>query len=409
MSTANVFYFNPTCELAVANGSFSYVPPSLLRRFEHDCSALPFGFAKAGDFVVTEKKPSGEFMMKLADVGFEMPEFCALSELISGNIGSFNSIFPWGWSPAAHFILKDLKEKCSPQFKANPVFNWTNEHRALFERATSLRFLNDFLAMNPSDIYIERELTGEIVKTTAEIEDLLRRKMPLVLKAPLSSSGRGIQVIRKSMLNNSNRQWISGILKQQKYLVAEPFLEKIVDFSFQYKINSGGEPEYLGYSVFETNTNGQYLSTFIHSKIEDFETSGITLEIETMIEITAARLRHMLINSGYTTLHRGFLGIDAMIYRDNEGLKIQPCIEINSRMTMGVVAMQIERRIHRQATGLFKLFYGPPGEFRKFAIEKVRSQPLKFKDGKIVSGFLPIVDPGPEMQFGAYFIAETAR
>ena len=96
----DVFYFNPTCELAVANGSFSYMPPRLLRDFENDCSVLPFVFGKSGDFVLTEKAPSKEFILRLTDAGFEMPVFCSLKEMISGKTETIGSILPWGWSPA---------------------------------------------------------------------------------------------------------------------------------------------------------------------------------------------------------------------------------------------------------------------------------------------------------------------
>lgn len=402
----DVFYFNPTCELAVANGSFSYMPPQLLRDFEKDCSVLPFVFGTSSDFVLTEKKPSTEFINRLTDAGFELPDFCSLEELISKKT---DSIIPWGWSPAAHFILKDLKAQCSPKFRESPVFTWTEEYKTLYERATSLRFLNDFLAQNPLDFFIENEMTGLIIANLEEIENLLKRQIPLVLKAPMSSSGRGIQIIRKPVLNASNRQWISGVLNQQKYLIAEPFLDKIVDFSFQFKISNTGEPEYLGYSVFETNSNGQYKSTFIHPGIEKHGSSEIYVQTEEMISGTAVRLKEALRHTVYTELHRGFLGIDAMIYRGKKGLKIQPCIEINSRMNMGILTMLIEKRIEESTTGKFELFYGSHGDFQRFATEKTQEQPLKMRNGKLSSGFLSLVEPAEEKQFGAYIILGTAR
>lgn len=405
----DVFYFNPTCELAVANGSFSYVPPQLLRDFEKDCSVLPFVFGTSSDFVLTEKKPSTNFIHRLTDAGFDMPEFCSLEELISKKTDSINSILPWGWSPAAHFVLKDLKARCSPEFRESPVFTWTEEHKTLYERITSLCFLTDFLEQNPLDFFIEKEMIGHKVTNIEDIEKLLKRLIPLVLKAPMSSSGRGIQIIRKSVLNTSNRQWISGVLNQQKYLIAEPFLDKIVDFSFQFKISNTGEPEYLGYSVFETNSNGQYKSTFIHPEIEKHGISEIFQYTEEMIIETAVRLKEALRHTVYTKLHRGFLGIDTMIYRGKKGLKIQPCIEINSRMNMGILTMLIEKRIEESTTGKFELFYGSHGDFQRFATEKTQEQPLKMRNGKLSSGFLSLVEPAEEKQFGAYIILGTAR
>ncbi len=409
MAKADVYYFNPTCELAIANGSFSYMPPRLLRKFENDCSVLPFVFGKSSDFVLTEKIPSGDFINKLTDAGFEMPEFCSLNELISGKTESIGSIFPWGWSPASHFILKDLKAKCSDEFRESPVFKWTDEHKTLFERITSLQYLEDFLAQNTLDFFIEPKMIGKKVTSIGEIDELLKRQNSLALKAPLSSSGRGIQIIRKPTLNNSNRQWITGILNQQKYMIAEPFLDKEVDFSFQFKITEKSEPEYLGYSVFETNTNGQYKSTFIHPEIESFGVSDFSGKTEEMIRLTAELLREALKNTVYTKLHRGFLGIDAMIYRDKEGLKIQPCIEINSRMNMGILTMFIEKKIDKNTSGKFELFYGQSGQFQKLVNEKTIEHPLKIRNGKLVSGFISLVEPDAGKQFGAYINLETAR
>jgi hypothetical protein len=408
MPNSDVFNFNPTCELAVANGSFSYMPPRLLREFEQDCSVLPFVFGKSGDFVLTEKIPSKEFILKLTDAGFELPIFCSHKELISGKTETFGSILPWGWSPATHFYLKDLKEKCSPEFRESPVFSWKEEHKTLFERITSLYFLADFLEQNPFDFFSDRELIGNKVTTIEGIEELLNNQFPLVLKAPMSSSGRGIQIIRKQTLNTSNRQWISGILNQQKYLIAEPFLNKVMDFSFQFKI-SNDEPEYLGYSVFETNSNGQYQCTYIHPETERSGISGINLEMKTKIGTTALLLKKALKDSVYAKLHRGFLGIDAMIYRTMEGLKIQPCIEINSRMNMGILTAQIEKKTHDDSSGKFALFYGSRGEFKRFADNMTLEHPLKISNGKLSSGFVSLVEPDAATQFGAYFSLTAAR
>jgi hypothetical protein len=402
MSNADVFYFNPTCELAIANGSFSYMPPRLLRQFENDCSVLPFVFGNPRDFVLTDKIPSRDYILKLSDAGFEIPEFCKLDELVSRNDESFDSIIPWGWSPAAHFILKDLKAKCSQEFQESPVFNWKEEHKILFERKTSLQFLTDFLKQNTLDFYIEKAFSGTIVTEIAEIEELLKFQASVVLKAPLSSSGRGIQIIRKPTLSNSNRQWVSGILNQQKYLIAEPYLDKIADISFQFRITDKSEPEYLGRSVFETNTNGQYKCTFIHPEIGNSVFLEMFKETKKMIDITAERLKKALKHSVYAMHHRGFIGIDALIYRDILGLKIQPCIEINCRMNMGILSMQIEKKIHQDTTGKYELFYGSRGEFQNFATKKTCEFPLKTRNGKLSSGFLSLVEPDSEKQFGAY-------
>jgi hypothetical protein len=186
-------------------------------------------------------------------------------------------------------------------------------------------------------------------------------------------------------------------------------LIKIVDFSFQFTITNNGEPEYLGYSFFETNTNGQYKSTFIHPENGKSEIAEIIRKTTSFINITAERLKTALKHSVYAKYHRGFLGIDAMIYRDENSLKIQPCIEINSRMTMGILTMFIEKRVHQGVTGKYMLFYGQPGEFHRFAHEESNLNPSKIRNGEISSGFLSLVEPDAEKKFGAYIIVGNCK
>lgn len=405
MRNPSVFYFNPTCELAVANGSFSYNPPRLLQKFEDDCSVILFVFGTTGDFVLTKNAPSTDFILKMIDLGFEMPRFCSLAELVEKQAETFGCLCPWGWSPAAHFYLKDLKPRCVSKFKDSPVFQWTMDHFSLYERNTSLNFLKDFLDKNNTpDFLIEPENIGQKVTCINEIEALLYDKNPLVLKAPLSSSGRGIQIIRKPSLNESNRQWISGVLNQQSYLIAEPFLEKVYDFSFQFRIGMDNL-EYLGHSVFETNSNGQYKYSLIHPELRSlFRTKN-----EELINITASIISQSLKNSVYARFHSGFLGIDAMFYQENGKLKIQPCIEINSRMNMGILARQLERFVHNDSTGRFELFYGPAGEYKKLVKEKSTTHHLITENGKLRAGFLSLTEPNEATQFGAYLEIGTDK
>ena len=409
MAKSNVFYFNPTCELAVANGSFSYMPPLLLQKMESDLAILPFVFATENDFVLTENPPSSEFIQQLKDAGFNVPRFRNLAELEAFPEGTFDAISPWGWSPAAHFKLRNLKEKCGEEFKTSPVFNWNENAKFLFERATSLNFLIDLLNQNPFHGFIDRSMSGVIVTSIEEIESVLSKKQELVLKAPLSSSGRGIQFIRNGILNNSNKQWISGVLKQQKYVIAEPILEKLADFSFQFRISSESEIDYLGLSFFETNTNGQYKGSFIHQELTDIFTNEGSEKLPGRIKLAAHAIKEALKLSVYAKWHRGFLGVDAMLIRNGEQILIQPCVEINCRANMGILTLLLENKIDQEVKGKFELFYGSAGEFDVFAKNKKRNNPLLFRKGKLFSGFLPLVEPENQQKFGAYFSLGSAK
>lgn len=409
MAEANVYYFNPTCELAVANGSFSYQPPLLLQEMERDLSILPFVFCNENDFLLTENPPSVDFLQKMQMAGFNLPRFCSLTELESLPDGSFGAIFPWGWSPAAHFKLKKLKEKCTDKFRKSPVFEWTDEQQLLFERSTSLDLLIELLVNYQPDWFIKKEMVGKKVTNCEEIELLLKKHSMLVLKAPMSSSGRGIQIIRNDKLNTSNKQWISGVLKQQSYLIAEPYLQKLIDLSFQFRVLSDSKIEYLGFSVFETNSNGQYHGTLIYPDLRKVVPDENASELMEMICATVDIIGNALEKSNYANWHRGFLGVDAIIFKHEKSLMMQPCIEINSRMNMGILAMFLEKRIHSGSTGKFELFYGLANKYRDFVSEQTQIYPIELKEGKVFSGFLPLVEPSMQNKFGAYISLGEAK
>ncbi|MBL7969239.1 MAG: hypothetical protein JNK09_19710 [Prolixibacteraceae bacterium] len=409
MTEARVFYFNPTCELAVANGSFSYMPPLLLQEMETDLSILPLVFAGANDFILSPTIPSSEFISQLKDVGFELPNFRTLPELESLPDRSIHSLFPWGWSPAAHFILKNLKQKCSDEFKLSPVFEWNDFSRKLFERKTALSFLSGLLKKEHLEWFVSNDQIGRVITNCEQVEEFLPHQNGVVLKAPLSSSGRGIQIIRKQTLNASNRQWISGVLKQQLYLIVEPFLDKVADLSFQFFIRYQSEVDYLGYSFFETNSNGQYKGTLINPDLQDIfpdiETSGI----EKMLQSTAQILTRALKSSNYFSNYDGYLGVDALIFRENNEIKIQPCLEINCRMNMGILALLLARKVHPDSKGKFMLFYGAPGEYLNLVNEQNNCYPLKVVENKLMQGFLSLTEPGNKTKFGAYISLGEAR
>ena len=59
MVNPDLYFFNPTCETAVVNGSETYVAPKILRDFEEDLSLLPMLLTSPNDLVLTSQKTFG--------------------------------------------------------------------------------------------------------------------------------------------------------------------------------------------------------------------------------------------------------------------------------------------------------------------------------------------------------------
>jgi hypothetical protein len=174
-------------------------------------------------------------------------------------------------------------------------------------------------------------------------------------------------------------------------------------------VTSESEIEYLGFSVFETNSNGQYRGTIIHPDLKKIVPNENASELMEMISSTANIISNALGKSIYTKWHRGFLGVDAMIFKHQKDLMMQPCIEINSRMNMGILTMFLEKRIHPDSTGKFELFYGQANGYCDFVGKQLQLNPPKLKEGKIYSGFLPLAEPNMQNKFGAYVTLVDAR
>jgi len=196
-------------------------------------------------------------------------------------------------------------------------------------------------------------------------------------------------------LNEPKRQWIKGVFKLQNYLVAEPLLDKLIDLSFQFEVLKDASIRYHGYSVFITNSNGQYQASLINPDLNALIPSFSESEYFPMIEETVKALTKALEKSVFAKEYEGILGIDAIIFNDSGKPKIQPCIEVNCRMNMGILSLKLGERYFPGKSCRFELFKGNPGEFLNFTIKHPE--------------YLPLVEPLNTNRFGAYLAIEEPK
>ena len=225
----DIYLFNPTCELAVANGSASYMAPAQLRKFECELSTLPWILAQPGDFVLVDQLPHQHFKILLESAGFILPHFCiterlsSYPEFLSSDKGY---LFPWGWSPSTHKRLQTLKSSCCNEFHNSPVADWLDIHHDLYSRKSSLEILQLIVKSNVLKNTLTIEDLPEICTSHEQIISLQQRWGKVVVKSPLSASGRGLQVLLHNEYNQTNRQVISGHLNQQGFVVTGPLAQK---------------------------------------------------------------------------------------------------------------------------------------------------------------------------------------
>ena len=408
----DIYFFNPTCELAVANGSANFMAPAKLRQFERELSTLPWLLAKPKDIILVDQVPPQQFNDQLENAGFNLPEFSESENCLSNPAfltQQFGFLFPWGWSPAAHHFLSPLKSGCCPEYLNAPVSDWRQVHRELYSRKSALKILHNIVINSNSDDLPSLKELPEICTTHEDILRLQQKWPIVVVKAPWSSSGRGLQILRKNEYNQTNRQVISGVLKQQQYVVAGPWHQKIMDLSFQFFSLGNGKIEYRGLSSFSTDTAGRYKGNFIQELPPDLP-DEVNLFIQRNLEKIRIAITDNLIASEYSTGYYGWIGVDALIYQSADGkLKFHPCIEINCRYTMGAIAIALRSHLAAQSTGEFRIIHGNQGHFAKLCEEMRYKEPLIVESGKIIRGFLPVTPPFSENSFGAYISVKEAN
>jgi hypothetical protein len=332
------------------------------------------------------------------DTAFSDPDFLSVEK---------GFLFPWGWSPAAHKLLSPLKSGCCSEFQNSPVVNWAETHRELYSRKSALKVLKNILIECQSDNLLSFSNLSEICISHEQIIALQQRWGKIVVKAPWSSSGRGLQVLRPNEYNQTNRQVISGFLKQQGFVMCEPWHQKVLDLSFQFFSFGNGEIEDRGLTTFSTDPKGHYIGTFIQELPPKLQTELKEFLDQNLPELERSLLR-VLILSNYSSAYYGWLGVDALVYKSENGkINVHPCLEINCRFTMGAIALKLRDHIAEGSFGEFRIMHGKEGDFEKFCKRMKVREPMVVENGKLVKGFLSLTPPLPNCVFGAWIIIEA--
>lgn len=399
-----LFYFNPTCEMAVANGHHSYTPPTHLQQFEQQLETIPCFFADEEDFVLTRKKVSPEFIETLQKFGFKVPQFIQTPDGLNADLLPIEQLRPWGWSPAVHQVLKPFKSLCHPDWQQHPMQQWEAHHRLLLSRETGFRLLLQVIDLKCGN-YDLIEIPAQPVKITtlSEIENINRQlQPPTLLKTPWSASGRGLFKIRDLNEKAEQNPWVISKLKQQGFLFAEPFLNKVTDLSFHFFIEKDSVT-YLGYNFFETDSAGQFRGCYT-----DFP-NPLPAEatfLNDVINQGAQILKDSLIKLNIAGIYQGPAGIDALLFKNSkQQIRLHPCIEINLRHSMGLLNIHLRKHIHPLKKGKWQISMINKTQWDRLLQFHNQNNP-QLEDGLIANELVALTPPPADKGFMAWLQLE---
>jgi hypothetical protein len=407
---ARLFFFNPTNEMAIANGQVSYMPPLQLQKFERDLASLPWLLGNEKDFILV-RDLKGNSLEHIRDLGWKIPKIITDLQDIENKDRVNLMPDPWGWSPAVYRLFNNFQESTHPEWKNHPFFEWKKNHARLLSRETGYRLLNQLhqiKAKSPGDydlIYFAS--MPLVVKDKGSLPQIMKSlDLPAVIKTPFSASGRGLFRIRDERDDPENSPWVHGMLKRQGCIYIEKMLRKIQDVSFQFVI-SKYEIKYLGHNFFYTDPSGQFAGCAIGWPRTGSPLFSDEQKVKAAIKQASELVFHGLKEMEINRLYAGTAGVDGIFFEDDQGnLKVQPCLEMNLRHNMGLANLLFKRKVHQNARGTWRTGTFKRNQWKTFCAEQIHAKPFIFQDGKLIKGFLPFVDPSGEKMFGAWLELE---
>jgi hypothetical protein len=166
-----------------------------------------------------------------------------------------------------------------------------------------------------------------------------------VLKKCLGLSGAGHLLLEDGQLPSTT--FLRKEFDKGRPFVAEPWVERLLDFSTQWEISPTGQIHYIGATLCHNDSKGQYQSSSVGDESQLFARHQDFLE-------SHKQTAHALLEKMARLHFFGNVGIDAMLYRAQESIQLHPIVEINARKTMGWAALLFQRRYYPNETLIFR-------------------------------------------------------
>lgn len=317
--------------MAVRADTINYQPPAQLVAFEQKWAPLMMFLATSASDAVVSVAPSADILSYWSSKGVVIPQFISVSEA-KKRVRNGEQLKPWGISKEV--LYRFGGHSLSSQFTA--------AHRQLFSRLSSVELSNALIqSVLPSWCQQEQ---SKVVSSADELHQLMLQG-PCVLKSLWSASGRGVTMVDKAEYVPATFRRYEGYLRTDEAVIAEPLLNRIVDFAMLFSVGSDGEVTYLGKNFYRSDKSGRFGVELIgHNPLQPYEDSGA---LPSDWETVAANLLSCAIKSlSWHLLYSGMIGVDAMLYLDDsECVKMRLCVEANLRYTMGNVNMAISRAL----------------------------------------------------------------
>lgn len=373
--TPVVHWFNPNSEGHAMPGRFQ--PDRTQVALEEDLELLVVAWCRQDDVALVRRPPSREHLAELKRAGLSLPEMVTLDDLKGRKLGGLR---PWAWSPDASAMLSPLAENVATRMP----WQWREPApREWFSKEIGVR-LEQRLGLAEAALPCR-----EVAEAEVAIESLMAGGEVLV-KAAFSHAGRGHRRVNRETPAEPLGNWLRNTIAAHGCVTVERWCERVLDFSALYEMDAAGRAALVGLTCMDNDAAGRFLGTRVAPKwasLLDPELAAFLHREARVMEIYQERIPALLgeLLPGYV----GPLGVDAMVYRCPDGaLALKPVVELNVRMTMGRVALEL----------MAKSGGGRGGRLRILRRAKLGDSPLP-GGGTLRGGSVLLSDPATAREF----------
>lgn len=392
-----LYYFNPGHEGAILTQSPYYTPPANMVNLQHDLAYLAAWYANDWDFVLLQSELPLYFQKYLSQNLLPIAQGIIADRMNR----SLSEVHLWGISPQSIHHFEKINAKYHLHFNL-PI--WKDELWQLSSRETAKECLKSLCDEVQS---ISTEITPNFYTDIEDIENIVRKTpCQFLAKAPYSSSGRGLLWLPVGGLTQTERQILQGILNKQKTVSIEKALNKKLDFAMEF-ILENNSIRFEGYSLFETNSKGGYLGNHIGCQENIIERVSEFIDLILLEKVQNCLLK--ILKDKFGEFYSGCIGVDMMVYENEEGRhNLHPCIEINVRDNMGLLALRFSQKyLEQDCQGSFYIdFTSIEGEQVIRDKQMKTEYPAIFSKGKIKSGYLSLCPVNDKTKYRAYVLVQ---
>ena len=328
--TPVVHWFNPNAELH-ARGHLNGNDIKMNRfesAIEKDLEILMAAFSKRDDIVLFRELPSVSHLEKLQASGFDLPDAIGENELGNGKLGGFR---PWAWSPEASQLFEPFAQQVSKKIK--------DQWRAPIPSSWLSKEIGYLLEKRIGSLEDNRSVCRDVEHALSMISN-----HSVVYKPGYGCAGKGFRIAKEK--NSELEKWLSATIKENGFVIAEPWVQRVEDFSVHYHVENG-RVDFLGATKVVNDHRGRFRGIDVAprwSKLIDQELTTFLYKEELF-----GKWYHEIIPEELGSLldqYNGPASIDAMVWRDSDGkLRLRKVVELNVRMTMGRVALDLQKKM----------------------------------------------------------------